>query len=160
MQRFRRFSIRSALVLIALIAVYLAYWTNTARQQRRDVATIRNAGGTVYYDWMLKPFYDANGNITHFLVVKDPDVIDAPKWMRSALGDEYFQQVVQVHLPVNAVDEDVVAAASNFPSLTEINLSENSPDHPPLSEPEISALRERLSKATGVQVAGPFVIEL
>ena len=44
---------------------------------------IRDAGGTIYYDWMLKPIYDADGNVP----------FDAPKWLRESLGDEYFQQV-------------------------------------------------------------------
>jgi hypothetical protein len=156
MTRFCRFSIRSILIVVSVLAIYFAYRANAAREQRRDVAIIHYAGGTVYYDWMLQPIYDADGNIPYFKILTDADVIDAPKWMRETLGDEYFQQVVKVHLPVNAIDDAVLAALSNLRGLTEIDLLPNSPEKPPLTKSEIDGLRERLSQASNAQVAGPF----
>jgi len=156
MKRLRRFSIRSALMLIAVFAVFFAYQTNAARQQRRDVAIIRDAGGTVYYDWMLQPIYDTDGSIPYFKILNDPESIDAPRWLRKSLGDEYFQQVAKVHVPANTVDDTVLEAISNLPELTDISLLPNSTDKPPLTEAEIGGLRERLTHASGVQVGGPF----
>ncbi|MCM2375082.1 hypothetical protein, partial [Aporhodopirellula aestuarii] len=114
MKHFRRFSIRSLLILVTFVAIYVGYRTNAARQQRRDVAVVRDAGGVIYYDWMLQPVYDAQGNVPYIKILEDPDVMDAPKWMREFLGDEYFQRVSKVHLPANAVDESVMVAMSHF----------------------------------------------
>ncbi len=156
MKRFRQISVRSLLVIVTLLAVWLAYRTNAARQQQRDAAVIRAAGGAIYYDWMLKPIYDAEGNVPYLKVIKDPDAIAAPKWLRKSIGDEYFQHVAQIHLPSNRINDDVIAALVNLPGLTEICLSAPSPEHPLLTEAEVEALKERVKRACSVQVSGPF----
>jgi hypothetical protein len=50
-RRWFRYSLRTLLLAVTLVAVALAYWVNGAERQRRAVAAIEAAGGTVRYDY-------------------------------------------------------------------------------------------------------------
>src|SRR5687768_4773908 len=50
-RRWLRYSLRSLFVLVTLTSVMLGVWVNRAERQRRAVAAIRAAGGTVRYDY-------------------------------------------------------------------------------------------------------------
>jgi hypothetical protein len=88
-RRRRRFviSVRSLMLLVLAVAVWLGWITYKARQQRIAVAAIREFGGSVAYDWEV-----VSGKRTP---TRGPW---APRWLRRALGDEYFQEVVEVSL--------------------------------------------------------------
>ena len=80
-------SVRSLMLLVLSVAAWLGWITHRARQQRVAVAAITQSHGSVRYDWEF-----ANGTLTPG---RGPA---APKWLRRALGDEYFQEVVYVDL--------------------------------------------------------------
>lgn len=46
-----QFRIRTALILTAVIAIYLARWSQKARQQNEAVAELSKWGAIVYYDF-------------------------------------------------------------------------------------------------------------
>ena len=53
-ERFRkhlRFSLRSLMLLVLILAVFLGWRANKARQQRRVVAAVEAYGGWVHYDY-------------------------------------------------------------------------------------------------------------
>ena len=86
-----RFSLRTLLVLVTALAVWLGYMTHRAREQERAVRAIQALGGTVVYDFEL----DADGN-------RRPNAEPAgPKWLRRLLGPHFGTNVVGVGLGSN-----------------------------------------------------------
>ena len=55
-RRWFRFSLRMLLVVVTVLCVWLAIKVNAARRQKEAVAAILSAGGTVNYDYQLKPW--------------------------------------------------------------------------------------------------------
>jgi hypothetical protein len=56
-RRYLRFSVRGLIVLVLVIGAGLGWIVRSARMQREAVAAIKNAGGSVSYDWRW-----SNGN--------------------------------------------------------------------------------------------------
>lgn len=79
MTRRFRFSLRAFLSAFIVVAVLLATLTNRAREQRETVAGLRALGWQVQYDWQ--------GSL------HGPP---GPAWLRRIVGDDYFEEVVQV----------------------------------------------------------------
>lgn len=124
LRRFIRLSVRSLLLLVLVLAVWLAWMVNRAREQRQAVAAIREYGGFVSYDWEY-----VNGK---HIPGRSPS---APTWLRSALGDEFFQEVVAVNLIVGTRpdgtrgetvrrSDDVILHLRAFPALRQLNIQE------------------------------------
>jgi hypothetical protein len=86
-QRFT-LSVRGMMILVLLFVGVMAWKVRRASIQRRAVATIKRAGGIVKYDYEI----DADGDEKD-----DPDPW-APDWLSRAVGDEWFQEVIQVDL--------------------------------------------------------------
>lgn len=86
-RRRMRVSLRVMMLAILCLAVFLGWQVNKARQQREAVAAVRRHGGWVYYDFQMVDDKPVPG--------KQPW---GPRWLRRALGDEYFQTVVSVNL--------------------------------------------------------------
>jgi hypothetical protein len=80
------------MLLVLVLACWLGWITNKARQQRVAVTAITQSHGSVRYDWEF-----VNGKLT------TGRELAAPRWLRRALGDEFFQEVVEVALH----DEDI-----------------------------------------------------
>ncbi len=81
-----RVSLRALMVLVLLIGGLLGWRVRRASIQRRAVAAIRAAGGSVFYDYQVpvgKPWQIGAAPGT-------------PRWLREWVGDEYFQDVVVV----------------------------------------------------------------
>lgn len=72
---------RALLLLILVLAVWLSWRTNKAREQREAVATVQKFGGWVHYE----DNYVKSGP-------------SAPVWLRQLLGDEYVRVVAHVML--------------------------------------------------------------
>ena len=89
-----RLTVRAFLVLIALLAVPIAWKTNHARTQRRAVDALRKKGFEIH--WSFEVYKPEPGDVhsdpfwVHFT---DPD---EPSWFRRRLGDEYCGDVVAV----------------------------------------------------------------
>ncbi len=75
------------MVLVLILAVFLGWRVNKARQQARAVAAVKSHGGWVHYDYEF-----VSGKLTPG---SEPW---APRWLRSILGDEFFQEIEQVSL--------------------------------------------------------------
>ena len=54
-RRWLQFSLRSLLVLVTVLAVWLGREVNRARRQNEAVAAIQQAGGMVFYDSQVRP---------------------------------------------------------------------------------------------------------
>ena len=109
-RRWLRFSIRSLLLLIALIAIPLAWKVNRAQNQRRVVAEVeRLKGSIVWVHEELPPFYSDN----------DPP---GPLWLRNILGDDFFADVCRIDIANPNCDDDTLAQIATLPSLNTISL--------------------------------------
>lgn len=83
-----RYSLRTLLLAMLSIAVFLGFPYTRAKRQERAVAAIEKAGGRVTYDWQLA---------THGLVAQQPQP-PGPAWLRKLIGPHYFDTVVGVDI--------------------------------------------------------------
>ena len=91
-----RYSLRGMIVLILLVGGVLGWIVHSARVQRVAIATIRRAGGSVWYDWQLK-----NGRVNR------NGKLVWPKWLVDQLGVDYFGHVVSVLLGEQGSDREL-----------------------------------------------------
>jgi hypothetical protein len=101
-----RFTIRTLLVLIAVLAVVLAVYVNGANRQRRAVAKLQELHVSVQYDYQLSRSNEPPG----------------PAWLRDLLGIDYFDNVVDVGGSARIRDKDL-AILHEFPRLCMVDLS-------------------------------------
>jgi hypothetical protein len=111
--RWMRFSLRTMFVLVTILGVWIGWQASAARQQKHVVTAILNAGGSVNYDYQLKP-WSAFPSWTGTLSLQqqrqqqqksqvlqqlsgpadgyfDSEAIPpGPKWLREKIGDDYF----------------------------------------------------------------------
>ena len=83
-RRWPQYSLRSFLVVVTALAVWLGVVANRAREQREAVKAIEALGGSVCYDWQNK-----------FPPNEEPG---GPVWLRRLTGDDFFQQAHAVSL--------------------------------------------------------------
>jgi len=124
-----RYSLRTLLVVIVVSAIGLAFLNARRREasvQRRNVATIRQAGGVALYSYQVKwnesdLCIEETGN----------DVPQVQGWLLDMLGVDFFCHVVDVSVStpqktakgVAASSSDVVEAVMDFRSLKRLELN-------------------------------------
>jgi internalin A len=91
-RRFLRFSLRGLIALVLVIGLGLGWIVRSARIQREAVAAIKDAGGSVWYDWEWH-----NGR-------KFPGKPWAPEWLIRAIGVDYFGRVACVTYSRRAIE--------------------------------------------------------
>lgn len=87
-RRWFRFSLRSLMLATAVVCAVLGLWIVPARKQRDLVAEFRARGATVHYCYER----DDDGSVYAF---REPR---GPAWLRSILGVDAFNSVVNVEL--------------------------------------------------------------
>ena len=102
-RRWFQYSLRTLLVLVTVLCVWLAVTANRARKQREAVAAIEAVGGVVYYEYQTKSGQKPPG----------------PKWLRELIGDEYFVSVVLVDFNETQVTD---AGLMHLKGLTKLEL--------------------------------------
>ncbi len=93
-------TLRSAMLLVLVVAIWLGREIKVARDQGAAVEAIRAYGGHVIYDYEL-----VNGVPTPG---REPA---APRWLRARLGDDFFREVVVVNLCHDADDVSTVESS-------------------------------------------------
>jgi hypothetical protein len=92
-RRVLRFRLRTLLIVLTLVGIWIGLTANRANRQRRAVEVILADGGQFVFD--------------HQLVVRSasksraklaPDELPGPSWLRRVVGDHYF--VTPVHLGI------------------------------------------------------------
>lgn len=111
-RRWARFSLRSLLLLVTVLGVWMGNQVNRVRRQKEAFAAIREAGGSIEYDWSRQT--DASG--------LPPDGPPAPPWLRRWLGDEYFQSIVKVYLKPSVDAKFPMACLEGLDRLQELLL--------------------------------------
>lgn len=109
-----QFRLRTLLILLSAVAVWLGYLTAEARRQRDAVQALRAIGGIVWYDFELNP------TLWKAKVAKH-------KWVASFashLGPDWWADVEEVRLLANiSVSKQTLEGLSKFPRLEELSLS-------------------------------------
>ncbi len=82
-RRWRGLSVRGLMVLVLVVGLPVGWKARRASLQRRGVAAVRGMDGSVAYDW--QPWEDGPAG---------------PGWLRRLVGDDYFQDVARVDLPI------------------------------------------------------------
>jgi hypothetical protein len=114
-RRWLRLSLRSLLAGIGLIAIVLAWFTTSWRSQRQAITTIERLGGSVGYDYQ---FVGGDPQGTSIPNAQPP----GPQWLRRMLGNEPFQQVVQVTLVGDRYRDGDLGVLEGLPRLQTILL--------------------------------------
>jgi hypothetical protein len=103
-RRWFRFSLRSLLLLVALIAVPLAWKVNQVRNQRIVVAEVQRLHGRVYYDHQVTR--------SRFGFGPSLGQSPGPAWLTRFLGDDFFADVVGVAVFYGATDQTIAQIAT------------------------------------------------
>lgn len=114
-----RFTLRALLLAIVPLAIWLASVSQAARTQREVIARIEAKGGWVFYrhqkrehawgvEWLDEP----------------PPV---PQWLRSWIGDDYFQTVIDVQLLNDRFQDEDLEEISKLKSLESVTINYDTP---------------------------------
>ena len=106
-----RFSLRSMMLLVVVIAVPMAWKVNRARNQRVVVAELRKLSAGIIYDYQI-----VNG-------IYDPNLPQpGPKWLTDFLGKEYFIEVHHIAVDGPQVNDETIALISKLPGVVSVAL--------------------------------------
>jgi hypothetical protein len=136
-------SLRSLMILILIVGVWLAWQTNRARTIRRAVDTIEKAGGQV----LFKSPFDASGQWNSWL--------HPPRWLYRKLGQEYLsdvESVVFASMKGEACTPETMRAIVSLPRLRNLNLF-----NIPVGDGTMQAIG-RLLDLEEIQITEPFEI--
>ena len=113
-RRWFQVRLRTLLLMVVGLSVWLAIVNSQANRQRRAVARIKAAGGAVGYDYEI----DANFNRR-----TDNPAPPGPDWLRNVIGVDYFSTVIFVSFPT-ATDQSL-AAVTDLPNLRGLELTDD-----------------------------------
>ena len=119
-----RMSVRALMILVLIVGGGLGWVAHRSHLQRRAVAAVRGAKGSVSYDWQIK------GN--KFQKGKGPR---GPAWLRRLVGDEPFQYITRVDLTNGRSDDTVMAAIASQGRLESLSM-----DQPRLTDAGFASL--------------------
>jgi hypothetical protein len=105
--RWLRYSLRSLLLVMTILCLWLGWLTHRAQEQRAALAFLRSVPvGSIRFD-------------------RRDEQIWAPAWLRQSIGDDYFRSIVEVHLTSEVTGENlpqVVAQLCRLPKLETVYL--------------------------------------
>jgi hypothetical protein len=113
-RRWLRFSLRSLLILITVLSIWLGVKVNQARRQKEAVAALSALGAEAYYDHQ---WHDGLPN--PFAEESDPRI---PVWLLELAGPDFFQTVVAVQTTRRVTDDDLIHLAG-LPKINWLNLN-------------------------------------
>ena len=153
-----RYSLRTLLVLVTFVALWLGWKVNRVRNQQTAVAAIEAAGGMVRYDWM-EDYYQAESakGSVHWSAMYGG--YESRSWptLRRWIGDEYFEYVIGVWVNMSEFDEHDsndkrwIATLNHLPKLTTLHIEDISiNDHDVQHLKGLTTLQSLSLRRTGV----------
>jgi hypothetical protein len=115
--RWRRFSLRTFLLVVTALCIWLGVKVNQARRQKEAVEALLESGANVRYMHQRD-----DTNPTEFDSSKD---LGVPAWLRKLGGDDFFQTVALVQLAEMVTDQDLAHLAA-LPHLECLHFSQES----------------------------------
>jgi hypothetical protein len=122
-----RFSLRTAAIILTALCIWLGIKASAARRQHSAVASLEQAGGTVWFDYHFKktpPTNLPNKGPTVNLWSKVDSMADppAPRWLRRWTGDEPFQEVFRVDLHNQRIRSETFSQLEKVPEIRSLVL--------------------------------------
>jgi hypothetical protein len=146
-RRVFRFSLRSLLIVVTLLSVWLAWRVDRAHRQRDAVRAIRDYGGIVSYDYQI--------------AAKSVDARPSePAWLIELVGVDFFHRVDAVSFagdpydPRGKFDAGVFARLADLPYVTHVALRGNQ-----ACDETFAILANHLPKLESIDVE-PFAADL
>ena len=112
-RRFLQFSLRALLVFVLLVSVGMSWFAvklERARRQKEAVEAIEKAGGEVGYDYDLARFENPSA---------EPFV---PEWVRAICVDDFFYDVVWVHVYFECFGDDEAIYLKGLTDVTRLEV--------------------------------------
>jgi len=106
-RQFLRFTLRGLLVLVAVCSVWLGIAFQRAREQAREVAAIRSAGGDVYYEYQGLDYDDRRWDLVDVYATSR-----LPVWLLNALGVDFLHDVTFVDVNEVSLTERPIEAGT------------------------------------------------
>lgn len=106
-RRLFQFRLYALLIVTAILAFWMAWWSHTARRQREAVAALRAAGAEVVYDY-------------EWHNLKEPPYW--PAWLVNAIGADYFAKVHYVGDADRRVTDLELKHLKKLTGIRELNL--------------------------------------
>jgi hypothetical protein len=130
-RRWLRFSLRTLLLLVTGLCVWLGIQVNRAREQREALKALVQRHPTIQsnfeYDYQLVPDVGAaqrQGLSADILYYRHGEgSLPEPQWLISLMGVDFFHNIVNVDLRATARDNDL-ADLEHLPNLRELLLGE------------------------------------
>jgi hypothetical protein len=91
-RRLFRFRLRTLLVLVALLSVWLTWHVRATRSQKEAAQAIQEYGGWIRYDFQFPKGIYAHQDFASKAKSR------VPEWLLAQLGHDFFHNVVQVNL--------------------------------------------------------------
>ena len=132
LRRSLQFKLRSFLLILAIVCIWLGWYSVRVQQQREAVDWVLKNGGAVRYD------YEYQGQ--KFIPDSQPSV---PKWLLDTLGAEYFSAVTWVKLSNMPKQVSDVTPLAGLANLKELWLSNTQ-----ASEEDIEKLKQALLRVS------------
>src|SRR5690242_160777 len=104
--RWFRFSLKTLLLAVTILCVWLGSKVHDARRQRRAVEILEKAGAHIWFDYQEIP----DGFTTNSAPA-------GPVWLREFLGDEFFRDVVSVGVANSSISQGDFEEIANLPGL-------------------------------------------
>ncbi len=117
-RRWFRFSLRSLLLLVAVLAIplgWLGWKVNRARNQRIVVTELQKLNAQFIYDYQI---VIKNGWLT-----KSNLSSPGPKWLTELLGNEFFTDVYCVTVDDPKATNETIALIAKLPGVEGVNLT-------------------------------------
>jgi hypothetical protein len=108
--RYRRFSLRTLLIVLTVLCIWIGWYSWVAHRQAKAVSEIRNVGGVVYYSHQMKGFTDPPNPMRKIIAEK--------------LGEEWAYTVAGVtfYPDKNHTADDLVQVLSYIPNLQRLSI--------------------------------------
>ncbi len=110
----KRFSLRSFLIVVTLIAIWIGFESQRAQNQRQAVAELRKLSVQISYNWQ-----HGNGDWVGVSAGGSPP---GPEWLRDAIGEDYFVTVVRVNCEQTQVHDSDLQWLESLPRVHFVSL--------------------------------------
>jgi hypothetical protein len=143
--RWFRFSLRTLLLLITALCVWLGVQVKSARRQRDAVANLLKAGAMVRYDYeevpRPRPAGTPVGRQVSDTMFDQNQLQPGPAWLRKRIGDDYFRSAVAVWLypPTSTIQKSDLDELANLPYIRDFCFDGRDTS---IHEEDITALQE------------------
>jgi hypothetical protein len=116
-RRWFRFSLRSLLLLVVVVAIPLGWNVNRVQHQRAVVEELRKLNAQIRFDYQSPPLFPEFRKPTS----------EPPMWVRKLFGDDFFAEIEDILIPQGneRVNDDTLAQIATLTHLKQLSFNSN-----------------------------------